>query len=135
MLEISIITEDSVVCFAAAELKKYLRMMMPEGGDVTVTRKKGGAEAFRLGLMQDFGLDTADAEDTVLDDIIYIDCNDKGGIIAGSNARSVLLAVYEYLRKNGCRWLLPGVDGEYIPIKDIEPVKYRHLASCRFRGE
>lgn len=135
MLEISIITEDSVICFAAAELKKYLRMMMPEGGDVTVTRKKDGTESFRLGLMQDFGLDTADAEDTVLDDIIYIDCNDKGGIIAGSNARSVLLAVYEYLRKNGCRWLFPGVDGEYIPIKDIEPVKYRHLASCRFRGE
>ena len=120
--------------FAASELKKYLRMMMPEGGDVKIGYGDG-EDGFRLGLMQDFGLDVSDAEDTELDDIVYIDCGVSGGIIAGDNPRSVLLAVYEYLRQNGCRWLYPGVDGEYIPMKDIIPVKYRHAASCRYRGQ
>ncbi|MBQ8583405.1 MAG: DUF4838 domain-containing protein, partial [Clostridia bacterium] len=65
----------------------------------------------------------------------YIDCDTEGGIIAGDNPRSVLLAVYEYLRQNGCRWLYPGIDGEYIPMQDIVPVKYRHKPSCRYRGQ
>ena len=134
MFYINKITQHPVVDFAADELKKYLRMMMPEGGDVNIGYgdKEGG---FRLGLMQDFGLDVSDAENCELDDIIYLDCDERGGIIAGDNPRSVLLAVYEYLRQNGCRWLYPSVDGEYIPMKNIAPVKYRHAASCRYRGQ
>ena len=124
----------SAVDFAAEELKKYLRMMMPEGGDVKIAYNPDAADGFRLGLMQDFGLDVSDAENTELDDILYMDCDEKGGIIAGSNPRSVLLAVYEYLRQLGCRWLFPGVDGEYIPMKDIAPVKLRHKPTMRYRG-
>ena len=120
--------------FAASELKKYLRMMMPEGGDVKITYAPDAKDGFRLGLMQDFGLDVSDVENTELDDIIYIDCDEKGGILAGDNPRSVLLAVYEYLKKNGCRWLYPGVDGEMIPNKAIEPVKLRHVPPMRYRG-
>ena len=125
----------SAVDFAAEELKKYLRMMMPEGGDVKIAYNPDATDGFRLGLMQDFGLDVSDAEDTQLDDILYIDCDGQGGIIAGDNPRSVLLAVYEYLRQNGCRFLYAGVDGEYIPMQDIVPVKYRHKPSCRYRGQ
>ena len=124
----------SAVDFAAEELKKYLRMMMPEGGDVKIAYDPEAKDGFRLGLMQDFGLDISDAEEPELDDILYIDCDTEGGIIAGSNPRSVLLAVYEYLRQMGCRWLMPGVDGEYIPMKDITPVKYRFKPSMRYRG-
>lgn len=120
--------------FAASELKKYLRMMMPEGGDVKISYVPEAKEGFRLGLMQDFGLDTSDVENTELDDIIYIDCDERGGIIAGDNPRSVLLAVYEYLRRNGCRWLYPGIDGEFIPNKNIAPVKLRHVPPMRYRG-
>ena len=134
MLFVNKITSDSVVDYAAGELKKYLRMMMPEAGDVRISYAPDAADGFRLGLMQDFGLDVSDAADTALDDILYIDCDERGGIIAGDNPRSVLLAVYEYLRQNGCRWLFPGVDGEFIPMTDIKPVKYRHKPSCRFRG-
>ncbi|MBO5316169.1 MAG: DUF4838 domain-containing protein [Clostridia bacterium] len=134
MLYISKITSDSTVDFAAEELKKYLRMMMPECGDIKISYKPGANDGFRLGLMQDFGLDVADAEDVELDDILYIDCDERGGIIAGDNPRSVLLSVYEYLRQNGCRWLFPGVDGEYIPMQDVKAVKYRHKPSCRYRG-
>ena len=135
MLYIKKITSDTVVDFAAEELKKYLRMMMPEGGDIGISYEREAIDGFRLGLMQDLGLDTSDAEDTALDDILYIDCNEEGGVIAGDNPRSVLLAVYEYLRRNGCRWLYPGVDGEYIPMKDIVPVRLRHKPAMRYRGQ
>ena len=134
MLTINKITSASPIDYAAEELKKYLRMMMPECGDIKIAYNPLAADGFRLGLMQDFGLDVSDAEEPELDDILYIDCDEKGGIIAGDNPRSVLLAVYEYLRQNGCRWLFPGVDGEYIPMQDIKPVKYRHKPSCRYRG-
>ncbi len=134
MLTINKLISSSPVDYAAEELKKYLRMMMPECGDVKISYDPLAKEGFRLGLMQDLGLDVSDAEDSELDDILYIDCDTEGGIIAGSNPRSVLLSVYEYLRQNGCRWLFPGVDGELIPMQDIKPVKYRHKPSCRFRG-
>ena len=134
MLKIYKTILHSAVDYAAEELKKYLRMMMPDGGDIKISYDPEAKDGFRLGLMQDAGLDVSDAEDVELDDILYIDCDREGGIIAGSNPRSVLLAVYEYLRQNGCRWLLPGPDGEYIPMKDIIPVKYRHKPSMRYRG-
>ena len=134
MFYINKITSNSTVDYAAEELKKYLRMMMPEGGDVKIAYAPDAKDGFRLGLMQDFGLDVSDVEEPELDDILYIDCDERGGIIAGDNPRSVLLAVYEYLRQNGCRWLMPTVDGEYIPMQDIKPVKYRFAPSMRYRG-
>jgi len=124
----------SAIDYTAEELKKYLRMMMPEGGDIKIGYNSKAIDGFRLGLMQDFGLDTSDVDNTELDDIIYIDCDEHGGIIAGDNPRSVLFAVYEYLRANGCRWLYPGVDGEYIPRKNITSVKCRHVPPMRYRG-
>lgn len=135
MLSIYKISSHSAVDFAAEELKKYLRMMNPEGGDVKVAYDPSATEGFRLGLMQDLGLDVSDVKDPVLDDILYLDTDADGGIVAGGNPRSVLMAVYELLRQNGCRWLFPGVDGEYIPMRDaLAPVKLRHVPSCRYRG-
>lgn len=128
------ISSYSAVDFAAEELRKYLRMMMPECGNIEIKYSPEARDGFRLGLMQDFGLDISDAEEPELDDVIYIDTDTEGGIIAGDNPRSVLLAVYEYLRQNGCRWLMPGVDGELIPMQDITPVKYRHKPTSRYRG-
>ncbi len=134
MFKIYKISSFSPVDYAAEELKKYLRMMMPECGDIVIKYDPSATDGFRLGLMQDFGLDVSDVADVELDDILYIDTDVHGGIIAGSNPRSVLLAVYEYLRQNGCRWLMPGVDGEYIPMQDIKAIKYRFVPSCRYRG-
>ena len=134
MLFIHKIASHETVDFAASELKKYLRMMMPSLDDVRIDADREARDGFRLGLMQDLSLDTSDAADPALDDLLYIETTETGGVIAGDNERSVLLAVYEFLRQNGCRWLFPGEDGEYIPIKDIQGVSYRHLASLRFRG-
>ena len=130
------LTDHMVVDFAAEELKKYLRMMMPECGDIAISRTTVREnDGFTLGLMQDFGLDVSEAADVELDDIIHIDTTKKSGVIAGGNPRSVLLATYRYLQENGCRWLFPGIDGEYIPIKDVQPVTYHKMADCRYRGQ
>ena len=134
MLSINKLVANTTVDYAAEELKKYLRMMNPEGGNINIAYDPTATDGFRLGLMSDLGLDTSDSSDLTLDDIIYIDTDTQGGVIAGSNPRSVLLAVYEYLRRLGCRFFMPGVDGEYIPVAPIIPVSYRHKASSRVRG-
>ncbi len=133
MLKIKKIRSHHVLDFAAEELKKYLRMMMPECGDVSITYDPKATDGFRLGLLEDFAL-PFEGEDATLDDVIHVDTDEKGGILAGSNPRSVLFAVYRFLRENGCRWLYPGVDGDYVPVKDIGPVKYHKMADHRFRG-
>ena len=134
MYTIAKISSESAIDYAAEELKKYLRMMMPECGDIKISYRPEAVSGFRLGLMQDFGLDVSDVQDPELDDLLYVDCTEEGGIIAGDNPRSVLLAVYEYLRRNGCRWLMPGIDGEMIPMQEITAVSFRHKPSMRYRG-
>ena len=135
MYQIYKITSNPVADYAAEELKKYLRMMMPRCGEISIAYKPDATDGFRLGLMSDFGLDTSEVKNPELDDIVHIDTDEAGGIIAGDNPRSILLAVYKYLTINGCRWLYPGVDGEYIPIKNVEAVKYHKAADCRYRGQ
>ena len=129
------ITSNPVVDFAAEELKKYLRMMMPRSGEYVISYDPQAKDGYRLGLMADFGIPTDEAKDLELDDIMHVDTDEKGGIIAGSNYRSVLLAVYQYLRINGCRWLFPGLDGEYIPIQDVKPTKYHKMPDMRYRSQ
>ena len=134
MLYINKLRADHVIDHAAEELKKYLRMMMPECGNVAIAYNPDAVEGFRLGLLEDFGLSTEEVEDPLLDDVLHIECTPEGGILAGSNPRSVLFSVYRFLRENGCRWLYPGVDGDYVPMKDIEAVSYHKKADHRFRG-
>ena len=135
MLSIYKCSDASAVDFAAEELKRYIRMMMPEAGQVTVCYKKGAVDGFRIGLLSEFGLPDSDVEDSYMDEILYADCSEKGGIIAGNNPRAVLLSVYEYLRAQGIRWLYPGVDGEYIPDREsLSPVSFRIKPSCRYRA-
>ena len=133
MLQIKKMRADHVIDFAAEELKEYLRMLMPRCGEIAISYEPGATDGFRLGLLEDFGLEN-EAEDIVLDDVIHVDTDTEGGILAGSNSRSVLFAVYRFLRLNGCRWLYPGVDGEHVPIRDITPQKYHKMADHRFRG-
>lgn len=135
MYKIYTLNTDSTTVYAAQELKKYLRMMMPRCGDVILAHNPDAKDGFRIGLMSDFDL-KSDVRDLFLDDEIYIDTQKDGGIIAGNNQRSVLLAVYRYLKANGCLWLFPGSDGEKIPtITEPTPVKYNHKPTLRFRGQ
>jgi len=133
MFVINKLRADHVIDFAAEELKEYLRMMMPRCGEIAINYDPEAKTGFRLGLLQDFGL-PCEAEDVVLDDVVHIDTAPELDVLAGSSPRSVLFAVYRYLRLNGCRWLYPGVDGEHVPIADIQPQKYHKMADHRFRG-
>jgi len=133
MLRIKKMRADSVIDHAAEELKKYLRMMMPEGGDVTISFEPGARDGFRLGLLEDFGIEISEIDPT-FDDYVFVETEKDGGTLAGSNPRSVLFAVYRFLKLNGCRWLFPGPEGEIIPQKKIEKQSYHHLAGYRLRG-
>lgn len=135
MYQIKKLRADHVIDFAAEELKKYLRMMMPECGEIDILYDPQATDGFRLGLCEDFGLSFPEAIDRVLDDVVHIDTDSHGGILAGSNPRSVLFAVYRLLKENGCRFLYPGIDGEYIPVTPIAPTTWHHMADHRFRGQ
>ena len=54
--------------------------MMPECGNIEIKYDPYAKDGFCFGLMQDFGLDISDAKDPDLDDILYIDIDEKGGI-------------------------------------------------------
>ena len=92
MYQIKKLRINCTLDFAAEELKKYLRMMMPHCGDIPISYEPEAADGFRLGLLEDFGL-PCEAPDSVLDDVVHIEATEAGGILAGSNPRSVLFAV------------------------------------------
>ncbi|MBR4863921.1 MAG: DUF4838 domain-containing protein [Oscillospiraceae bacterium] len=133
MFTIKKMRDDQTISFAADELKKYLWSMMPKSGNTPISLEPGATEGFRLGLLEDFGLPN-EAADPTWDDVVHIDTTAEGGILAGSNPRSVLFAVYRFLRLNGCRWFYPGPEGEYVPMKAVEGQKYHHMADHRVRG-
>ena len=136
-----ILTQKSAPAqFAAEELSKYVFLMM--GGILSEIEYKTEAKSdekdtIRLGLLGDFKLDDSDVDDVVIDDVIDINVKNGSGYIAGSNPRSMLMAVYKYLKSAGCMWPRPGIEGEYIPKKDISghSFKYRKKADYPFRGE
>ena len=104
MLTINKLQADHTIDFAAEELKKYMRMMMPETGDIIIAYAPEAKDGFRLGLLQDFDLPFTGTEND-LDDEYYINMDVEGGYIAGSNPRSVLFGIYRYLKKLGVRFM------------------------------
>ena len=124
---------DHVIDFAAEELKKYLRMMMPEKGEIPICSAPGEEGGFRLGLLEDFSI-PFEGEDAYFDDVIHVQTDAETGILAGSNPRSVLFAVYRFLKLNGCCFYFPGPAGEKIPLRRIQPTDYHKLADHRLRG-
>ena len=56
MYVIKKVRADHVIDFAAEELKKYLRMMMPSCGDIGIVYEPSAEDGFRLGLLEDFGI-------------------------------------------------------------------------------
>ena len=111
--------------FAASELKDYLaRMGMP-------------ALSYELDVrdLSDYGLPPV--ADAALDDQYYIDVNAEHQLILGNNARALLLGVYRYLTRIGCRFLRPGKEFEVVPVLECLTAFYTseaHTASMRHRG-
>ena len=69
------------------------------------------------------------------DDAFEIKVKNGNGTIKATNERAVLIGVYHYLKCQGCRFLKPGKDGEYIPHRDtaldVDEIWY---AKVRHRG-
>ena len=85
MLSIYKCTPASAIDFAAEELRRYLRMMMPERGHIRIHYDKEAGDGIRLGLLSDFGLADGDVADPYMDEILYADVAEEDGIIAGNN--------------------------------------------------
>jgi hypothetical protein len=135
--------EHPTVHFAAVELAGILRRVLGEGVPVAIepaaVYQPSKAGALWLGVGEQVGLGEAClVRDPVWDDAVAIAVRAGQGRIAGSNPRSVLLAVYRFLTTIGCRWVRPGAEGELIPrrvLTDLcadlrEKAAYRHRGTC-----
>ncbi len=132
---------NPTVVFAAEELAYYLRKMN-RASRVTRIMTDGYHDVNEHSLY--VGCDPAflpllpKVDDPYYDDAIYINVAGGAGIITGSNPRSVLIAVYRYLRELGCAFLRPGKDGALIPrcapetkpVYICESASYRHREVC-----
>lgn len=134
-MKIIVLRNTETVNYAAEELKKYLEMM--DGDICAEITNEQDEEGIALGLLSDFGLSTSDVNDAMIDDVVDVRVDSLYGYIAGSNERSILFGVYKYLKSAGCRWVRPGVDGEYIPKADMKSHKFsfRKKADYPFRGQ
>lgn len=116
------------VVYAAKELDAYLCRMLPELKDdnrtirLAVEAKAAGERCEEI----------YDREN----DSFRVVMTAAGGVIAGNRPRSVLLGVYDYLHYLGCRFLMPGREGEYVPRITCEKLwaDYEKTASFYHRG-
>lgn len=128
--------ESPAVEFAAQELKRCLERMDSEA-EVPIFRFAHWEPSLTdmLWLAVDPAL-AAKVEEPELDDAYRIQVEAGSGCILGSNARSVLLGAYRFLKELGCVWTRPGKDGEGIPQRPTAEVKVclEEKASYRHRG-
>ncbi|MBQ9545195.1 MAG: DUF4838 domain-containing protein [Clostridia bacterium] len=132
---ISFLSAHETVLYAAEELQSALRAV----GGIDASLHPGGfcPSGVRLGLLEELGRSASDVSDPVTEDVVDIEIRGGEGFIAGSNPRSVLIGVYEWLKSMGCRWLCPGDKGAYLPKRDVTRSDFslRKKADFRFRGE
>ncbi len=129
------------VKYAAEELRKYLKKLDSKAiVDIRIYDEYDGNRKnfLWIGLSDEFASMLPSVSDKTLDDAIYVDVTDFGGVITGTNERSVLIAAYRFLHELGIDWVRPGVNGEIIRKKSLdkcsvnvcEAASYRHRAIC-----
>ena len=135
-MDIHLQQTHETLSFAKDQLVRYLTRM--SAGDETLL-----PEHVELGVCEPLelvklGLEDAEKlNDPKLDDAYVIEITHAKGFIYGSNARSVLLGVYRYLTEIGCRFLRPGHEYEFVPVKKSAEefeASLAHAASMRHRG-
>ncbi len=136
-IDIKVLASNVTLEYAAEELRKYLLRMGSghDSSDESVADSNDRVE-IALGLFPDIGVHLGFTFEPEWDDAICIDIKNSRGFIGGSNPRSVLFGVYRFLEGNGCRWIRPGADGDFVPISDVFRLEC-HLcdkAHSRFRG-
>jgi len=128
---------NNTLIFASYELQKYLGYVIDDDISIIPANAEFKTKPNTVFLMINQNLNISGISDPELDDAIHIDIKDCSGIISGTNARSVLIGVYRYLKELGFAFLRPGKDGEYYPdkfrFKDVnltEKSSYRHRSVC-----
>ena len=135
------IGNGKVVDFAVQELVKYLKQMDSKLV-VDVLQMASIDESFKgiiwVGCDDKLAAQLPKVDVPALDDGIAIAVKNGEGYITGTNERSVLLAVYRFLKALGCDWVRPGKEGERIPEKEVEKAEINvtmcEAASYRHRG-
>lgn len=135
------ISAEPTVAFAVEELYYYLKKMDRSARITRIIADcycESDTTCLYVGCDPAFSSLLPQVQDSDLDDAVYIQVKDATGIITGTNPRSVLIAVYRYLRELGCSFLRPGRDGDVVPAyapekKDVfvcEAASYRHRTMC-----
>ena len=121
--KIATINPDVTTTFAAEELQKYLKKIDNSREYVLMTFKEYRPD------MKDIiwvGIDKAfpvpKVKNPEFDDGISVEVHGQAGYISGTNSRSVLIAVYRFLKALGCAFFRPGEDGEVIPSLSLTSV-------------
>ncbi len=129
--------DRETVIFAAKELQKYLTLVSDNDFSVIPTEKRDENETGAVYLGINLSKAILSVENADLDDAILIDVNNFTGVITGTNARSVLIAAYRYLKELGFAFIRPGKGGEHYPeelnLKAVsvnEKASYRHRSIC-----
>ncbi len=125
------------VMLAARELQKYLMLVSTADFSIIPTKEYDKSEENVVYIGVSLSDKLSSVESKELDDAILIDVKDFTGVITGTNARAVLIAVYRYLKELGFTFLRPGVGGESYPeslnLKTVfvgEKASYRHRGIC-----
>lgn len=137
--KIAAIGKNPTVTFAAEELQKYLQKIDPSCEYILMTfdaHRPAKQDVLWIGQSDAFSV--PEVSDPFYDDGIAAEVQGRAGYISGTNPRSVLLAVYRFLRELGCAFVRPGKDGEIIPRRDLtgvavslfETPSYRHRGIC-----
>lgn len=127
------IGNNDTIRFAVKELVSYLKKMDSSLAiDVLKTDKRNNKfkKIIWVGLDPSFGMKLEH------NDTIQIEIKERNGYITGSNERSVLIAVYRFLKEMGCYWVRPGIEGERIPHRMVENIDVHifERASYLYRG-
>ncbi|MBQ9911328.1 MAG: DUF4838 domain-containing protein [Lachnospiraceae bacterium] len=131
--------QNDTVSFASEELKRYLQAIDNTLSFSVLSFSKADLskkEILWIGTASFFPSDETEFGESELDDGILISTKKNGGLIAGTNPRSVLIATYRFLKELGVRWIRPGKEGERVPKKKIQSldVDVKEYASYRNRG-
>ena len=104
--------DEQPIRFAASELRAHLRRSTRQGVRILARGEYSPAEkGIWIGTFARLGEGHGDATQ----DAIRIKTDRSGGVVAGSNPRSVLLGAYRFLTELGFRWVRPGRDGQRTP--------------------
>lgn len=116
MMNVQTTYDTPLLDFAAGEAQSYLSRMLPEEGTLSIA------------------LLVSEAGENI--DSFAVSMTEEGGTFTGNSPRAVLLGVYDYLRRLGCRFLTPGRGHEIVPTvgRDALTACYKNRASFRHRG-